>query len=55
MSISSLMKPIDPLFIKKLESIQYNACLAINAAIRRTSAEKQSQELGLEPKVGTLV
>ena len=30
----------------KLESIQYNACLAITSAIRDTSAEKIYQELG---------
>ena len=36
------------LFHDKLESIQYNACLAINAAIRGTSTEKLYQELGLE-------
>ena len=35
-------------FHDKLESIQYNACLAITAAIRGTSAEKIYQELGLE-------
>ena len=35
-------------FHDKLESIQYNACLAITGAIRGTSTEKISQELGLE-------
>ena len=35
-------------FHKKLESIQYNACLAITGAIRGTSSEKLYQELGLE-------
>ena len=31
-----------------MESIQYNACLAITGAIRGTSREKIYQELGLE-------
>ena len=35
-------------FHDKLESIQYNACLAITGAIRSTSKEKIYQELGLE-------
>ena len=35
-------------FYDKLESIQYNACLAMTGAIRGTSAEKKCQELGLE-------
>ena len=35
-------------FHDKLESIQYNACLAITGAIRRISTEKIYQELGLE-------
>ena len=35
-------------FHDKLESIQYNACLAITGAIRGTSTEKIFQELGLE-------
>ena len=35
-------------FHHKLESIQYNACLAITGAIRGTSTEKIYQELGLE-------
>ena len=35
-------------FHHKLESIQYNACLAITGAIRGTSKEKLYQELGLE-------
>ena len=34
-------------FHEKLESLQYNACLAITGAIRRTSLEKLYQELGL--------
>ena len=35
-------------FHEKLESVQYNACLAIAGAIRGTSSEKLYQELGLE-------
>ena len=35
-------------FHEKLESIQYNACLALTGAIRGTSKEKMYQELGLE-------
>ena len=35
-------------FHDKLESIQYNACLAITGAIRGTSTEKIYQELRLE-------
>ena len=35
-------------FHTKMESIQYNACLAITGAIRGTSREKIYQELGLE-------
>ena len=36
------------LFHEKLGSIQYNACLALAGAIRRTSKENVYQELGLE-------
>ena len=35
-------------FKEKLESIQYNACLALTEAIRGTPKEKIYQELGLE-------
>ena len=35
-------------FHKKLETIQYNAALAISGAIRGTSTEKLYQELGIE-------
>ena len=35
-------------FHEKMESIHYNACLAITGAIRGTSSEKNYQELGLE-------
>ena len=33
---------------KKLEAVQYNACLAITGAIRGTSRERLYRELGLE-------
>ena len=35
-------------FLDKLESIQYNACLAITGTTRGTSTEKIYQEQGLE-------
>ena len=35
-------------FQNKLESVQYNAALAITGAIRGSSREKLYQELGLE-------
>ena len=35
-------------FHEKLESIQYNAALAITSAIRGSSKEKLYQELGFE-------
>ena len=35
-------------FHQRLESIQYDAAIAITAAIRRTSSEKLFQELGVE-------
>ena len=35
-------------FYERLESIQYNACLAITGGIRGTPSEKLYQELGLE-------
>ena len=35
-------------FHQKIESIQYNACLAITSAIRGSSRENIYQELGLE-------
>ena len=35
-------------FHQKLESIQYNACLAITGVIQGTSKEKLYQEIGLE-------
>ena len=36
------------LLYQKLESLQYNACLAITGAIRGSSREKLYQELGFE-------
>ena len=36
------------LFHEKLESIQYNAALAVTGAVRGSSSEKHYQELGLE-------
>ena len=35
-------------FHQKLESIQYNACLALSGAIRGSSREKLYHELGLK-------
>ena len=35
-------------FHQKLESIQYNACLALSGAIRGSSRETLYHELGLE-------
>ena len=39
---------INSSFHDRLESVQYNACLAITGAIRGTTKEKLHQELGLE-------
>ena len=36
-------------FHDRLESVQYNTCLAITGAIRGTSREELYQKLGLEP------
>ena len=36
------------IFHQKLESIQYNACLALSGAIRGSSREKLYYELGLQ-------
>ena len=41
-------KPNNDTFCQKIESVQYNASLAITGAIRGTSREKLYQELGLE-------
>ena len=40
--------PINESFCNKIESVQYNAALAITRAIRGTSREKLYQELGFE-------
>ena len=40
--------PGNSTFVRKLESIQYNACLAITGCFRGTSQEKLYSELGLE-------
>ena len=48
MEILYLTKPIIALSMKKLESIQYNACLALTGAIRGSSKEQIDQELGFE-------
>ena len=41
-------KAFNESFHQKIESIQYNACLAITGAVRCSSREKIYQELGLE-------
>ena len=41
-------QPINDSFCKKLESVQYNAALAITGTIKGTSGEKFYKELGLE-------
>ena len=41
-------KPNNDTFCQKIESVQYNASLAITGAIRGTAREKLYQELGLE-------
>ena len=41
-------QPFNNSFQNKIESIQYNACLAITGAIRGTSKERLYEELGLE-------
>ena len=41
-------KPNNDSFVRKLESIQYNAALAITGAIKGTSKERLYEELGLE-------
>ena len=41
-------QPNNDSFIKKLESVQYNAALAITGAIKGTSKERLYEELGLE-------
>ena len=41
-------QPFNNAFQNKIESIQYNACLAITGAIRGTSKERLYEQLGLE-------
>ena len=41
-------QPSNDAFSNKLETVQYNAALAITGAIKGTSCEKLYQELGLE-------
>ena len=41
-------QPFNSFFQNKIESIQYNACLAITGAIRGTSKERLYEEVGLE-------
>ena len=41
-------QPSNASFSKKIESVQYNAALAITGAIKGSSREKLYQELGLE-------
>ena len=47
MVVSCTIKPLITR-LKKLESIQYNACLALTGAVRGTSKEKIYQQLGLK-------
>ena len=44
-------QPENEIFCKKIESVQYNAALAITGAIQGTSREKLHKELGLEKKL----
>ena len=46
-------QPENESFSSKIESVQYNAYLAITGAIRGTSQEKRYQELGLETLILT--
>ena len=49
--VQSLMaydKVYNESYHQKLESVQYNACLALSRAIRGSSREKVYHELGLE-------
>ena len=41
-------QPFNSFIQNKIESIQYNACLAITGAIRETSKERLDEEVGLE-------
>ena len=42
-------------FHQKLESVQYDACLALSEAIRGSSREKRYQELGLDDGTSMMV
>ena len=44
-------QPENEIFCKKIESVQYNAALAITGAIQGTSTEKLRKELGLDKKL----
>ena len=48
MAILFMIEPLNESFHKNLESIQYNAAIAITGAIRGTSSEKLFKELGLK-------
>ena len=48
MAILFMTEPLMNHFTKNLESILYNAAIALTVAIRGTSSEKLFQELGLE-------
>ena len=41
-------QPTNDFFCKKMESVQYNAALAITGALKGTSQVKPYKELGLE-------
>ena len=44
-------QPENEIFCKKIESVQYNAALAITGAIQGTSTENLHKELGLDKKL----
>ena len=44
----SFIRPNNDSFVQKIESIQYNAALAITGSIRGSSKEKLYKELGIE-------
>ena len=41
-------QPLNNSFRNKIESVQYNACLAVTGAIRGTSKERLYEKLGLD-------
>ena len=47
-SFKSSVNPTNDSFCKKLESVQYNAALAITGTIKGTSQVKLYKEVGLE-------